>query len=163
MSTAANYKLSFEPSIVAGEQESTHVLHSYGERFAVGDALEFRSLEKSAVSRRSREAIRTKRRLKGYLVEMQAGEATVSFVENSQQFLYDLPADQLRRAGVTQRNQPFEMDEIEMESPDGALIVGYKFKALARREDAYIEPLQFDEKRKQKRDLVLKTFAKPQA
>ena len=71
-------------------------------------------------------------------------------------------ADPLRRAGVTIRNQPFQMDEIESEDTDGSVTVGYRFLSLASRSDAYIETLSFDQERKQKRDLILKEFGKTQ-
>ena len=56
-------------------------------------------------------------------MELQANEARVAFVENGQTVFYDLPADQIRRAGIEVRNQPFQMDEIETKDEHGSLIV----------------------------------------
>jgi hypothetical protein len=98
--------------------------------------------------------------LKGFLIELQSDEARVGFVENGRTIVYDLPADPLRRAGVTLRNQPFQMDEIESEGKDGSITVGYRFLPLASRSDAYIETLSLDQERRRKRDLIFKEFGK---
>ena len=99
------------------------------------------------------------RRMTGFLVEMQSKDARVAFVEAGQTILYDLPAEQLRSSGIEVKNQPFQMDEIEIRTDDG-IAIGYRFKPLANKSDAYIETLQFDEERKRKRDLILKEFSK---
>ncbi len=96
-------------------------------------------------------------------MELQKDDARVAFVENGQTIFYDLPADQIRKAGINERNQPFQMDEIETEDEQGSLIVGYRFLALAKPSDAYIEALNFDDERIRKRDLILKEFGKAQA
>jgi hypothetical protein len=95
-------------------------------------------------------------------MEMHGTEARVAFVENGQTIIYDLPAEQLRRSGIEIANQPFQMDEIEVET-DGGLIVGYCFRPLAKASDAYIETLNFDEEHNRKRDLIFKKFAKAKA
>src|SRR5207247_713866 len=81
---------------------------------------------------------RVLRRLNGFLVEMQGTEARVAFVEDGQTILYDIPAEQLRRSGILTKNQPFQMDEIEMQT-EGGLVVGYRFLPLANPSDAYME------------------------
>jgi hypothetical protein len=102
------------------------------------------------------------RRMSGFLTEMQGKNARVTFVENGETFQYDLPAERLSKCGIEMVNQPFEMDEIEMQTDDG-LVVGYRFRPLAKASDAYHETLNFDEERKRKRDLILKKFAKAKA
>jgi hypothetical protein len=102
------------------------------------------------------------RRMTGFLVEMGTQEARVAFIDNGQQILYDLPADQLRKSGVEIKNQPFQMDEIEVSTDEG-LIVGYRFQPLAKKTDAYIETLNFDKDRRRKRALILKEFSKAKA
>ena len=113
-----------------------------------------------------RGSVRTKRRLKGFLVELpvatQNQEARVAFIENGETILYNLPAEPIRKAGITLLNQPFEMDEIETEGEDGSFTVSYRYKALAMPADAYIQTLNFDDERKRKRDLILKAFGKTQ-
>ena len=111
---------------------------------------------------RGRKVPKTKvlRRLQGFLVEMEGQYARVVFVEAGEMIPYDMPADQLRRIGVTVRNQPFQMDEVEAEL-GGVLTIGYQFQALAKPSDGYIQQLDFDPERKRKRDLILKEFSKP--
>lgn len=103
---------------------------------------------------------RVLRRLRGFLVEHNGLEARVAFVENGETILYELPADQLRRSGVLVKNQPFEMDEVEIKSEDG-LIIGYRFRPLAKPSDARIEPLEINDERRRKRDAIFKAFGKP--
>lgn len=146
----------------APSTETTRLAYYSSETFARPETVRFRPAEREVPHRLTREAVRTKRRLKGFLIEIQSDEARVSFVENGRTFIYDLPADPLRRAGVTMRNQPFQMDEIEGEGEDGSVTIGYRFLALASRSDAYIETLSFDQERRQKRDLILKEFGKTQ-
>jgi hypothetical protein len=105
---------------------------------------------------------RVLRRLEGFLMEMEKDEARVAFVEDGRVTPYDMPADQLRRSGIVVKNQPFQMDEIELKL-EGGLVVGYRFEPLAKPSDAYIEPLNFDAERKRKRDLILKEFSKAKA
>jgi hypothetical protein len=100
------------------------------------------------------------RRMKGLLLEISNQEARVAFVQDGKTILYDMPASHFRNAGIEQKNQPFQMDEIEMKT-DLGMIVGYRFLPLAKASDAYIETLDFDEERRRKRDLILKKFAKP--
>ena len=124
------------------------------------------SLRYRAVQRASTAGAAAKRspirRLKGFLVEVQGADARVAFIENGETILYDLPAEQLRRAGITARNQPFQMDEVEMQAGDEGWFVGYRFLPLAKLADAYIETLNLDDERKRKRDLIFKEFANSQ-
>ncbi len=103
---------------------------------------------------------RVLRRLQGFLLEIQGAEARVALVENGKAIQYDLPSDQLRRNGIETKNQPFQMDEVEIQMEVGT-VVGYHFQPLAKASDAYIETLNFDEERKRKRDLILREFGKP--
>lgn len=116
----------------------------------------------SGSARKLKQVVKVKRRLKGFLVEMETKEARVAFVENNEVFQYDMPAEQLRAAGIKVRNQPFQMDEIEMELESG-MVIGYRFTALADESDAYHEALDVDAERKRKRDFILKEFGKPQS
>jgi len=167
MSTsAASYRLTVERSeFVLAAPEENRVIHSYGETFTRSEAIRFHPARKSSASDlpNRKQLVRTKRRLKGFLVELQSNQARVAFVERGEMVFYDLPADQIRRAGIQVRNQPFQMDEIETEDEHGALIVGYRFVPLAQPADAYIDTLNFDDERKRKRDLILKEFGKAQS
>lgn len=122
-----------------------------------------RSIRYKPVSRkqsRRNEEIKVLRRMKGLLLEISNQEARVVFVQDGKSILYDMPANHFRSAGIDQKNQPFQMDEIEMKTELG-MIVGYRFLPLAKASDAYIETLDFDSERRRKRDLILKKFAKP--
>jgi hypothetical protein len=100
------------------------------------------------------------RRFQGFLIESQGLTARVGFIQNGEVIQYDMPAEQLRRSGIEIKNQPFQMDEIEMPSEGGGIIVGYRFRPLAKAADAYVETLDLDEERKRKRNLILQEFAK---
>jgi len=145
--------------------EDNFAPYSSGERLdeSVGQVVRYARITREEPSRETKHKPKVLRRLEGFLVELQANEARVAFVEKGQTILYDLPASQLRHAGIEIRNQPFQMDEIEMEAEDGGWIVGYRFISLAKPSDAYIESLNFDEERKRKRDLILKEFGKTQS
>ena len=93
---------------------------------------------------------------------MRSHDARVGFVEDGKTILYDIPAGQLQKCGISVKNQPFQMDEIEMDTDDG-LVIGYRFQALAGTSDAYIETLNFDADRRRKRELILQEFSKAKA
>ena len=86
--------------------------------------------------------------------------ATVMLVNNGQTFQYELPAHNLLDNGIKVVNQPFQMDEVELQVEGGGKFVGYQFRPLAKESDAYVEPLSFDADRKEKLALILKKFAK---
>lgn len=166
MSTsAASYRFTVERSeLPMAAPSEVRVIHSYGESFARSQAVTFHSARESratAVEHRKR-TVNVRRRLKGFLVELQSNEARVAFVEGDQIIYYDLPAEQIRRAGIEIRNQPFQMDEIDTEDEDGNFITGYRFLPLAQKSDGFIETLNFDDERKRKRELILKEFGKTQ-
>jgi len=91
---------------------------------------------------------------------MIGNEAKVVLFENGQSASYTLPSKQLRKIGVTLPNQPFEMDEIEIESDADGFIVGYRFRALALPGDSFVEILELDEARQRKRDIIFREFGK---
>jgi hypothetical protein len=164
MSTAAaNYQLSGirNDGDVSGE---VRVIHSYGVTMARPESLPYRSVERTSTTGAAgkKSSVRVLRRLKGFLSEVQGADARVVFVENGQTISYDLPAEQLRHAGITAKNQPFQMDEVEMQAGDEGWFVGYRFLPLAKPSDAYIETLNLDDERKRKRDLIFKEFANSQ-
>ena len=144
--------------------EQTRVVYSRESTFTNSESLRYSPARKASTKDTPprHQSVRTKRRLKGFLVEIQGHEARVAFVENGETVLYDLSADQIRRAGIKVRNQPFQMDEIETGDEHGAPIVGYRFLALAKPSDAYPETLNFDDERKRKRALILREFGQAQ-
>ncbi len=161
MSTAAApYRLSGSHSVAAIDDE-VRVVHSYGGTMAGTESFHYRTAQRASKTGAAvpRPPIR---RLKGFVVEVHGVDARVAFVENGQTILYDLPADQLRSAGITVKNQPFQMDEVEMLVGNEGWFVGYRFLPLAKLEDAFIETLNLDDERKRKRDLIFKEFANSQ-
>jgi len=103
---------------------------------------------------------RVLRRFHGFVIEFHEQTARVALVQEGKTFPYDLPAEQLRKQGIELQNQPFQMDEVEVETGDGRTMVGYQFLALAKTSDAYIETLELDEERIRKRDLIFREFEK---
>lgn len=98
------------------------------------------------------------RRLKGFIIEFGGRESRVAFVNNGEIVEYDLPSNQLREAGIIGKNQPFQMDEIQVRSPDGGVMVAYRFTALAAASAAYSQVLKLDAKLTNKRDIILKNL-----
>jgi hypothetical protein len=171
MSTIGTYRLSVErddPELTGTglHRAFQRVFHSYGETTPRSELVKFRAAVSNlttASTGKKKKAINPKRRLRGFLVEMQSDDARVAFVDNGQTILYDLPAEHLRKAGVTVKNQPFQMDEIEGQSESGGYSIEYRFLPLAKASDAEIEVLKFSEERKRKRDLIFNEFSKAKA
>ena len=102
------------------------------------------------------------RKLKGF-VSQNTGEIwRVIFIDNGKNVPYDLPAARLYKAGIRERYQPFEMDELQPISPD---IVGkvYRFRPLAKATDVFNETLPLDPERQRKYDLIIARLAKSKA
>lgn len=121
----------------------------------------FRSLGTIGVAHASSEVkqlrqFTVKRRLKGFLSEVHGTTCRAIFVVNGKEVPYDLPAKQLKQAGVEVRYQPFEMDELE---PNISGVAGkvYRFRASAKSNDVTMEMIPLDPERIRKRDLI---FAK---
>ena len=103
---------------------------------------------------------RVLRRIRGFLIEEQGKESLVAFIENNQPIQYYLPSDRLHKNGIVAQNQPFEMDEVEIRTDDGQVIVGYSFRALAKPSDSFPDSFDLDEDLKRKRALIFKRFGK---
>jgi hypothetical protein len=103
---------------------------------------------------------RVLRRIRGFLIEEQGGEARVAFVENDQPIQYYLPSDRLRKSGIVAQNQPFEMDEVEIQADDGLIIIGYSFRPLAKPSDAFVDSIDLNDDLKRKRALIFQKFGK---
>lgn len=77
-----------------------------------------------------------KRRFRGIVLELLGENARVGFEDDGKVIEYILPSVQLRKAGVSHLNQPFEMDEVESKT-DGGYFVGYVFRPLAKSGDSF--------------------------
>jgi len=73
---------------------------------------------------------RTIRRLRGFLIAYEGGEARVGFVDGKTVTEYCLPEKYLRASKIIERGQPFEMDEFEEISPHG-FTSGTEFRPIA--------------------------------
>lgn len=170
MSTIGTYKPSFEYSDTESSafgSYRTNVSGTNGQAAPLSDLSSFKAANSPSWSRGSgwakHQRVNPKRRLRGFLVEMQTNEARVAFIEGGQTVLYDLPSEQLRKAGITLKNQPFQMDEFEGKSDEGGWFIGYCFLALAKECDAEIEILDFDEEYQRKRKIILSECSKAEA
>src|SRR5580765_232722 len=133
MSTVSQTE-TFLSRVVSIEANSSARSHAYysGEPFAEPETIRFHYVGEEGKPIRSERRAKTRvlRRFQGFLIEVQGPEARVAFIHDGKIIQYDLPARQLQRSGITDKNQPFQMDEIEMPAEGGGLIVGYHFLPL---------------------------------
>jgi hypothetical protein len=100
------------------------------------------------------------RRLQGFLVEDEGEEYKVAFVENEALVFYYVPASPMRKAGIAAPNQPFQMDEVEVNLPSGRTMTGYTFVPLAKPSDAFTDSIDLNEERSRKLATIFKKFGK---
>jgi len=100
--------------------------------------------------------------MKGFLIEMRGAEYKVGLVEGETTYEYYMPSSSLKKAGIDAENLPFEMDEVEI-STDSGVVVGYEFRPLAKRTDAFQDSFSLDSEHLEKRDLILREFRNAQA
>ena len=101
-----------------------------------------------------------KRRLRGFLISTGENHARVGFVqEDSSVVEYLLPEKNLRKAGITAINQPFEMDEIEQKVGDGFLS-GYVFRPMAHAKAVVTDTFDADDDLAELRDAALRHFGR---
>lgn len=71
------------------------------------------------------------RRLRGFIFEFDNATAVVSFIVEKEEYRYSFPKHYLARNGISEINQPFEMDELEVEDQDGLHLVT-EFRPMAK-------------------------------
>ena len=99
-----------------------------------------------------------KRRLRGFVIAFQGTQARVGFVGDDKSVTeYLLPRQNLRHAGITAINQPFEMDEIE-ESSEGEYSLTYRFRPMAKANSAATDILDTDDDLTELRAAALRHF-----
>lgn len=104
---------------------------------------------------------KTIRRFEGFLVEDEGEEYKVAFVQGGQLVFYYLPASQLREAGISAPNQPFQMDEMEVKLSSGSVVIGYAFVPLAKPSDSFNDAIDLNKnERRDKLNAVFKRFGK---
>jgi len=100
-----------------------------------------------------------KRRLRGFLISTGENHARVGFVQEDGAVVeYLLPEKNLRKAGITAINQPFEMDEIEQKIGDGFL-TGYVFRPMADADAVVTDTFDADDDLAELRDAALRHFS----
>lgn len=104
---------------------------------------------------------RVVRRLRGLVLDNHGDSWLVGFDVKGELVEYELPAARLRKHGITMRHQPFQMDEMESLDPE-VEAKGYRFRALAGPDEAFVEELTLDPERQRLRDLIFAKFGKPQ-
>jgi hypothetical protein len=87
-------------------------------------------------------------------------EYKVVLVEDGQTIQYYLPAAPLRKAGITVANQPFQVDEIELELSGGRVVTGYSFSPLAKPSEAFTDAIELNEDQERKLKAIFKRFGK---
>lgn len=123
-------------------------------------SVEFTAAEETPVLRHSKQKPRTtpKRRLRGFVIAFYGQEVRVGFVQPDGSIIeYLLPIRSLQKAGITEENQPFEMDEIE-ESGDGEYSLTYRYRPMAPAASAVTDILESDEHLAELRDAALQHF-----
>ena len=101
-----------------------------------------------------------KRRLRGFLISTGENHARVGFVQADNTVVeYLLPEKNLRKAGITAINQPFEMDEIEQKVGDGFLS-GYVFRPMAPANSVVTDTFDADEDLAELRTAALRHFGR---
>lgn len=98
------------------------------------------------------------RRLPGFVIQFNDEDCQVGLVYNGKVFEYDLPAAQLRNAGLAVPNQPFELTELRSADP-AVFGVLYSIRRLANKEDAFIESLTLTAADKRKLARIIKYFS----
>ena len=99
------------------------------------------------------------RKLKGYVANNESETWRVIFVVDGKEVPYDVPRDNLYKAGIQVRYQPFEMMELRPASSELSGKI-YRFRPLAKTSDAQLETLPLDPERQRKYDLILERFGK---
>jgi hypothetical protein len=117
-----------------------------------------RSSKSPAIRQNSEKIVR---RFEGFVVEDEGEEYKVAFVQDAQLVFYYLPASQLREAGISAPNQPFQMDEMEIKLSTGSVMTGYAFVPLAKPSDAFNDSIDLNKnKRRSKLTAIFKKFGK---
>lgn len=124
------------------------------------NSFHIRPAQRSAALSRRESKEKILRRLDGFLVEDQGEEYKVAFVEEDNLIFYYLPASPLRKAGITAPNQPFQMDELEVELASGRTMTGYSFVALAKPSDSFNDSIELNDERRRKLTAIFKRFGK---
>jgi hypothetical protein len=147
----------------SGSEPSFSVVRAGGANYRSDDRvvnIDVSTLRPKAEGIRARGTVnmrkRVLRRLRGILVQQEGANAQVVFDADGTFLVYTLPSNQLQKSGVTQDNQPFEMDELELTPEGEAPVIGYTFRPLASPSDMFIDTLDLSPERQKRLHLILK-------
>jgi hypothetical protein len=132
-------------------------LHASNPVFGVPGLSRSRIENRSSITARSKVGVttRVKRKFQGILVCFFGDEAAVMFEDKGEKVEYRLPADLLRKNGITVADQPFELIESEI-TENGAFSLHSKVVPLAPASSGTVEPLALTKAYRAKRDFLLK-------
>ena len=99
----------------------------------------------------------------GFLLEDEGEEYRVVFIENGSPVEYYMPSAPLRKAGITASNQPFQMDELEIQSSSGRVVTGYSFSPMAKPSDVFNDAIDLSNERQRKLNAIFDRFGKAKA
>jgi len=98
---------------------------------------------------------KVRRRIAGYFLHKEGKEALVAFEDDGELIQYYLPFSKLKKSGIMHEDQPFEMDELEVEV-DGEIYKRYEFRPLALKKDRHtISSNEFSDDIKSKYEYIL--------
>ncbi|MGH8093983.1 MAG: hypothetical protein ACREIF_10995 [Chthoniobacterales bacterium] len=105
-----------------------------------------------------RNAEKVVRRIQGFVVEDEGEEYKVGLVDGDEATYYYMPASAFRKAGISAPNQPFQMDEIEVEISGGRKLTGYAFTPLAGASDVFNDAIDLTDERSRKLNIIFKKY-----
>jgi hypothetical protein len=105
--------------------------------------------------RHEKQQLKVKRRLQGFFIQEEGQEARVALVDNGTLVHYYLPLKLMHEGGVRAENQPFELDELEL-NLDGVVLSGHQIRASAPAEAGMMSPLPLSEDYQQKLERILR-------
>lgn len=127
------------------------------------ESLHIRSARDTKPPKKREPAEKILRRLRGFLVEDEGEECRVMFIEDGSPVEYYMPSSPLRKAGITASNQPFQMDEVQIESASGRLVIGYSFWPMAKPSDVFDDAIELTDERRRKLNAIFNRFGKAKA
>lgn len=96
--------------------------------------------------------------MSGFLDRFEGGEAHVVLMEDGEPVPAEMPEGLLRKGGVTERNQPFELIQFEILGMPGS--IGWQVVPMAGDDDARVETLELSDEDRALRDAALRYFGR---
>jgi hypothetical protein len=97
------------------------------------------------------------RRFNGFLIETCGKDSRVAIVDKGQMHQYFVPSKKLASIGVTEKNQPFELNEVQVHESDGPL--NYEFKSVVNKSKKYKVKLELGQELEKKLNKVLNAIS----